>query len=114
VQSIWQMIARSAQAHPLSREQYEQIINMGGRLLNANKAVYIVALLWWIVWLWIDEPGAACACAVEVEEAAASEPGAMKIVEATIEPALEAAKTGEIAPEPTEPSSKNAPPPSAE
>jgi len=21
--------------------------------------VYIAALLWWIVWLWLDEPGAA-------------------------------------------------------
>jgi len=26
------------------------------KLWNANKMVYIAALLWWIVWLWLDEP----------------------------------------------------------
>jgi hypothetical protein len=27
------------------------------RLLNANKFVYLAALVWWIAWLWRDEPG---------------------------------------------------------
>jgi hypothetical protein len=25
--------------------------------MNTNKLVYIAALIWWIVWLWRDEPG---------------------------------------------------------
>jgi hypothetical protein len=33
--------------------------------LNANKAVYVAVLVWWIVWLWLDEPGAATETAAE-------------------------------------------------
>jgi hypothetical protein len=57
VQGIWQIVAKSV--HPHSQEEYERIIGLGGKLVNANKAIYIVVLLWWIATLWFDEPGAA-------------------------------------------------------
>lgn len=54
IQAIWQVIARTV--HPLTRPEYEHVIALGGKLVNANKVVYIAALIWWIVWLWFDEP----------------------------------------------------------
>jgi len=55
IQEIWQTIARTV--HPLTRPDYERVIALGGKLVNANKVIYIAALIWWIVWLWFDEPG---------------------------------------------------------
>jgi hypothetical protein len=59
VQGTWQLIAQSV--HPQTQEEYVRIMELGGRLVNANKVVYIAALVWWIVWLWRDEPGTAAA-----------------------------------------------------
>jgi hypothetical protein len=56
VQGAWQVIARTV--HPLTRADYERVINLGNKLVNANKVVYIAVLVWWILWLWFDEPGA--------------------------------------------------------
>lgn len=39
-----------------SRVKYEHLMSMQEKLLNANSAVYILVLIWWIVCLWIDEP----------------------------------------------------------
>lgn len=55
VEGIWQIIARTA--HPHSRQEYERILDLGNKLVNANKVIYIAALLWWIACLWRDEPG---------------------------------------------------------
>jgi hypothetical protein len=57
IQAIWQIIARTV--HPLTRSDYERVIALGGKLVNANKVVYIAALIWWIAWLWFDQPGSA-------------------------------------------------------
>jgi hypothetical protein len=70
VQGIWQVIARTV--HPLTRADYERVINLGGKLVNANKVVYIAVLVWWILWLWFDEPKAA----ETSEEALTGEPAA--------------------------------------
>jgi hypothetical protein len=64
VQSIVRM------AHPHSQQEYERVVGLVTNLVNANKLVYLCALLWWIVWLWRDEPGAAKAA----PELAASAP----------------------------------------
>jgi len=56
VQGVWQVIA--ATVHPHTPEEYERLIGLGGKMVSANKAVYIAALVWWIVCLWRDEPGA--------------------------------------------------------
>jgi hypothetical protein len=70
VQGIWQVIARTA--HPLTRDDYDRVINLGNKLVNANKVVYIAVLVWWILWLWFDEPKAAeTGSETPVEESAA-------------------------------------------
>ena len=51
-------IIRAAQAHHPTQEEAQRIFGLLGKLANANSVVYIAALLWWIVWLWLDEPGA--------------------------------------------------------
>jgi predicted permease len=57
MQGIVQSIARTA--HPQNRVDYDRVVGLINNLVNANKLVYLCALLWWIVWLWLDEPGAA-------------------------------------------------------
>ncbi|MGB8259209.1 MAG: hypothetical protein WCE75_02610 [Terracidiphilus sp.] len=57
VQRSWIYVARSA--HPQSQAEYERIVSLGSKLVNANKVIYLAALLWWIYWLWQDEPGSA-------------------------------------------------------
>jgi len=56
-QGIWEIIARHTTPH--SRAEYEHVVGLQEKLLNANSAVYLLVLIWWIVCLWIDEPGAA-------------------------------------------------------
>jgi ABC-type uncharacterized transport system permease subunit len=55
-QAVVQSIIKTA--HPQSRAEYERVLDLITRLLNTNKLVYLAALVWWIVWLWLDEPGA--------------------------------------------------------
>jgi hypothetical protein len=52
---IWQEIA----AHAVARTQmeYERIMGLQQKLYNANNVVYLAVLVWWVVCLWIDEPG---------------------------------------------------------
>jgi hypothetical protein len=61
-QGIWEIIARHTTLH--SREEYEHVMALQGKLLNTNSAVYVIVLIWWIVCLWIDEPGSARAMVV--------------------------------------------------
>ena len=68
VQSIVQM------AHPHSQQEYERVVGLVTNLVNANKLVYLCALLWWIVWLWRDEPGAATAAPELAASAQEEEP----------------------------------------
>jgi hypothetical protein len=56
VQGIWQVIALKTIPH--SEAEYERILGLRDKLFNANGALYVAVLVWWIVWLWIDEPGA--------------------------------------------------------
>jgi hypothetical protein len=56
-ETIWQLIARNAVPH--SQAEYDRIIGIGDKLNQANGALYIAVLIWWIVVLWMDEPGAA-------------------------------------------------------
>lgn len=74
MQGIWEIIARSATAHTM--DEYNHILDLRSRLLNANSAVYLAVLVWWIVWLWIDEPGqAALAATPHAKYIAAETPG---------------------------------------
>jgi hypothetical protein len=56
-QGIWQVIARHTTPH--SQAEYEHLMGLQEKLLNTNSAVYVLVLIWWIVCLWIDEPGSA-------------------------------------------------------
>jgi hypothetical protein len=56
VQAVWQFIARTAIPH--SQAEYERIVGLRDKLFNANGALYVAVLIWWIACLWIDEPGA--------------------------------------------------------
>jgi hypothetical protein len=67
IQGIWRAIARTAVAHSMA--EYNHILDIRDRLFNTNSAVYIAVLIWWVVMLWKDEPGAP----VPAAEAAASE-----------------------------------------
>lgn len=44
--------------HLTSRDQYEHIVQLFENLDNGRFAVWLLALIWWIIWLWQDEPGA--------------------------------------------------------
>jgi hypothetical protein len=59
VQAVWQFIARTAAPH--SQAEYERILSLRDKLFNANGALYVAVLVWWIVCLWMDEPGAVAA-----------------------------------------------------
>ena len=65
VQGAWQIVATTVQIH--SRAQYEQVLGFGDKLINANRTVYLAALIWWIVCLWIDEPGTETAAAIPAQ-----------------------------------------------
>jgi hypothetical protein len=65
-QAAVQAIYRSA--HPQTQADIQRLIGLIGKLMNGDRAVYVGTLLWWIVWLWLDEPGTkAAATAVEPE-----------------------------------------------
>lgn len=54
-QVVWQIIAKNATPHTMA--EYQRVLAMHDRLYDANSAVYIAVVLWWIVCLWFDEPG---------------------------------------------------------
>ena len=55
MEATWEMIARTAK--PQTREEYEHIMNLREHLFNANSAIYVLVLIWWIWCLWRNEPG---------------------------------------------------------
>ncbi|MGA7244254.1 MAG: hypothetical protein WBX19_13785, partial [Terracidiphilus sp.] len=64
-QGIWEIIARHTTPH--SRAEYEHVLGLQAKLLNTNSAVYLLVLIWWIVCLWIDEPGAGLASTTDTK-----------------------------------------------
>jgi hypothetical protein len=55
VQIIWQIITKTATPHSL--DEYQRIVGLREKLFNGNSVVYLLVAVWWIVCLWIDEPG---------------------------------------------------------
>jgi len=55
VQGIWQLIAVKAVPH--SQAEFQRILGLREKVFNANGAIYALVVVWWIVCLWIDEPG---------------------------------------------------------
>jgi len=52
---IWQEIVLHTTIH--SQDEYAHIVHLHEKLSNANGVVFIAVQVWWIVCLWIDEPG---------------------------------------------------------
>jgi hypothetical protein len=52
---LWERIAHSAS--PKSMADYQHLMGLRDKLFNANSAMFVVVVVWWIVWLWRDEPG---------------------------------------------------------
>jgi hypothetical protein len=57
VPAIWETMVRTA-GEPHSQEEYLRMVGLQDKLFNANSVVYIAVVIWWIVCLWFDEPGA--------------------------------------------------------
>jgi hypothetical protein len=70
VQAIWQIIVRTA-GQPHSQAEYQRVVDLQEKLFNANSAVYLAVVIWWIVSLWSDEPGTASAAEATVPADAA-------------------------------------------
>lgn len=84
VQAIWQVVA--SHAAPKSMDEYNQFIALRERLFNANSMAFFAVLVWWIITLWLDEPGAVKAtpegAVIEGEVAPASlEAGSAEVLE---------------------------------
>ena len=84
MQAVWESIARTAVAHTMA--DYERIVGIREKLFNTNSVVYLAVLIWWIVWLWVDEPGTTSEAPVRTELSSSSPGGADAVVESTIEP----------------------------
>jgi hypothetical protein len=66
VQVITESIKRTV--HLTSREQYERIVHLFTNLDNARFALWFLVLIWWIIWLWRDEPAAPSAAVLAEAE----------------------------------------------
>jgi len=54
-QTVWERIAMHTVPHSMA--EYQRVMDLREKIFNANSVVFIVVLVWWIVCLWIDEPG---------------------------------------------------------
>ncbi|UWZ85075.1 hypothetical protein [Occallatibacter riparius] len=76
VQAIWQVIA--SHAAPKSMDEYNHFIALRERLFNANSVVFFAVLVWWIITLWLDEPGGVKATPEGTVIEGESEPAALE------------------------------------
>jgi hypothetical protein len=65
VRLIWQQIAIHTTIH--AQADYVHVMALQEKFYNANSVVYLAALVWWIVCLWIDEPGSAITAGATAE-----------------------------------------------
>jgi hypothetical protein len=57
LQGVRDMLIRIATS-PGSGADPRRLTDIWDKVNNANGALYIAVVIWWIVWLWMDEPGA--------------------------------------------------------
>ncbi len=87
MQAVWERIAHTAVAHTMA--DYEHIVGIREKLFNTNSVVYLAVLIWWIVCLWIDEPGTTAATPVRNQLSNSTPAAANGVVESTSEPIAE-------------------------
>ncbi len=78
VRGAWQLIA--SRAVPQSEAEYQHVIGIQEKLYNSNSALFVAVVVWWIVCLWINEPGTgapAATIAADPSPTEAAEPVAM-------------------------------------
>jgi hypothetical protein len=63
VQQTWIILLRTKYF-----QSEQQMVDLGNKLMTTNKLVNLAALIWWIVWLWLDEPGTKKTPAVEPKQ----------------------------------------------
>jgi hypothetical protein len=64
--AIWQHIANTRIIH--SQAEYAQALKLRDNIYNANNIVFVLVVIWWIAWLWLDEPGTARTTAEQLPE----------------------------------------------
>ena len=70
---VWELISRRITVH--TQAEYQHAIDLRDHIYNANNVLFWLVLVWWIVWLWLDEPGTAPPVAIEAgEQSAESQP----------------------------------------
>jgi hypothetical protein len=77
-EAIWQTIVHHTTPH--SQAEYQRVIGIQEKMLNANSAVYVLVAIWWIVSLWLDEgvtarDGSDAAVSIPAGSTSASEAG---------------------------------------
>lgn len=55
IRGIWQYLASHTIIH--SQAEYLHMMTLRERMYHANNVVYLCVLVWWIAWLWLEEPG---------------------------------------------------------
>jgi hypothetical protein len=60
---------------PRTQDEYARAVGLQEKLFNATSVVFLLAIVWWIVCLWIDEPGAKDAAPLPGEIPPADETG---------------------------------------
>jgi hypothetical protein len=63
---VWERIAHTAVVQIMADQQ--RILAIRDKLFNANSAMYLAVAVWWIVWLWRDEPAQARASVDETSQ----------------------------------------------
>jgi hypothetical protein len=56
IRGTLQHVATQVTIH--SQDDYKRVVDMMNSLNNASGIIFIAVLVWWIICLWIDEPGA--------------------------------------------------------
>jgi hypothetical protein len=94
VRLIWQQIAEHTSIH--SQADYAHVMSLQDKLYSANNVLYLVVLVWWIVCLWIDEPGSAATAGVvaTAEILAIADESTPQSDEATSKPDANAGSSG--------------------
>ena len=84
VRLIWQAIAMHTTIH--AQADYEHVMALEEKFYNANNVVYLAVLLWWIAYLWMDEPGSTADATPTMEVSEAAGESATEAGEASSEP----------------------------
>jgi hypothetical protein len=76
VQGISDSIKRTV--HLTSRQEYDRVVHLFANMENARNALWLLVLIWWIIWLWRDEPGSTTAILVAADAPALTGPSTLQ------------------------------------